>query len=107
MAPKRAACGALIRPPVSPKQRIQLGLHCVLGAPKAAICLYTHPFRYSRHVGAGRGPLLADPPTPLGLRPSAYGPLVPANSAGRLVSRWTSASVAPHSERPPLRVNVD
>src|SRR6266542_4014618 len=104
MAPKRATCGALVRPPVSPKQRIQLGLHCVLGAPKAAICLYTHPFRYSRHVGAGRGPLLADPPTPLGLRPSAYGPLVPGNSGGCLEGRRTRASVAPTSEKPLLTV---
>src|SRR6266496_3271000 len=99
MAPKRAACGALVRPPVSPKQRIQLGLHCVLGAPKAAICLYRHPFRYSRHVGAGRAHSW-----PTRRLPSAYGPLVPGNSGGCLEGRRTRASVAPTSEKPLLTV---
>src|SRR5882724_12305709 len=64
MAPQRATCGALVRPPVSPKQRIQLGSHCVLGAPNTAVCYSGHGRSFSAFPprGRGQGPLLADPP---------------------------------------------
>src|SRR6266478_304340 len=72
MAPQRATCGALVRPPVSPKQHIQLGIHCVLGAPNTAVCYSGHGrfFRHSRHVGAVRVHSWPTRPARLGLRPS-------------------------------------